>query len=113
MPPSVNSAYANGNSGRYKTKAYKEWEKSCEATQHKLYKFTPDGKIITAKYRFYSKWKNKNGTIKVKDLSNYFKCLDDYIPNIIKGFDDRYIWKIEAEKIHSDREVVEVEIIEN
>jgi len=64
-------------------------------------------------YAFYSKWINKNGSIKTKDLSNYFKALEDMMNDLLEGFDDSRIFRYEnTDKIHSDREEVEVKISE-
>ncbi len=113
MPPSVNTAYCNGNKGRFKSSKYKEWEALCATYKNKGYSYEKErGKVLYVEYTFFTKWLNKDGSIKVKDLSNYFKCLDDYIPHIMDGFDDSLIWHVDAKKVHSDRNEVEIIIKE-
>jgi Holliday junction resolvase RusA-like endonuclease len=111
MPPSVNTAYA-GQTRRYKSKQYKEWEKKCENYNNTAIVEGNIKKEYIVTYRFFSIWYNKDGSIKTKDLHNYLKLIDDMLPKIIEGFDDAYIFQSRIEKIHSGREEVEVEIEE-
>lgn len=111
MPPSVNTAYGNGRyGGRFKTKKYYEWEKSLPPQQGGKFKYT--GKVLMIDYVFYSKWYNKNGTVKKKDVSNYIKVVEDSISKYVDGFDDRYVWNFTAKKVHSDKEEVVIIIRE-
>lgn len=111
MPPSINKAY-NGKIRRYKSKEYRDWLKLCESTKNQRYKVNGTEKII-ANYSFYSNWYNKDGSIKIKDLSNYFKLMEDYLKNLIKGFDDKQIFLYNnIKKIQSDKEVVKIMIEE-
>jgi Holliday junction resolvase RusA-like endonuclease len=110
MPPSVNVAYRGLSQGRFKSKAYKDWEKLCQTYQNIV-----TGEAVgeySVEYRFFSKWYNKDGSIKIKDVHNYQKCLDDYLQKIIPGFDDCMIFESHIKKIHSDREEVEIELKE-
>ena len=117
MPPSVNVCYATNwkTRRRYRTNEYKQWLNDCESALlllNKRYKFDPKEKLCMS-YSFYSKWFNKGGDIKTKDLSNYFKALEDMMNEFLEGFDDSRIFRYEnVEKIHSDREEVEVRISE-
>jgi len=117
MPPSINTCYATNwtTKRRYRTEAYREWLNACESAlllRDKRYKFDPKEKLCMS-YAFYSKWINKNGSIKTKDLSNYFKALEDMMNDLLEGFDDSRIFRYEnTDKIHSDREEVEVKISE-
>ena len=97
--------------GRYKTPKYKKWESECETYQNDIFTYRPEPKkALEVSYKFYSQWFNKGDKkVKIKDLSNYLKCLEDYLPNIIKDFDDKYIWKYKnIEKVHSGRNEVEI-----
>ena len=117
MPPSINTCYATNwtTKRRYKTEKYEAWLNDCKSalsSRGKRYKFDPKAKLSMS-YSFYSKWINKNGTIKVKDLSNYFKALEDMMGVFLEGFDDSRIFHYEnITKIHSDREEVEIKISE-
>lgn len=112
MPPSVNAAYRNGQHGRFKSRRYREWEELCKTYKNEKVKFIYEGEKVTASYIFYSKWLTKDCRNPLrKDLSNYLKCLEDYIPNIIEDFDDRYIWEYaNIKKQHSNREEVEISL---
>lgn len=116
MPPSVNNLFpTNFKTGkRYKSPKYKEWIELALLSNNKKYKIKlGDGKVVEVSYIFYSKWFNKNGTIKKKDMENYYKATTDFLPNIIEGFDDSMIFSYkDCRKIHSDREEVEVFIKE-
>lgn len=115
MPPSINKAYANCSRGRFKSKEYKDWENLCDSLMagKKTHTFEFDRKGVIIDYTFYSKWLNNDGSVKMKDLSNYFKCLEDYLPRVLIDFDDKYIWGYDkVRKMHSGREEVEINIIE-
>lgn len=112
MPPSVNCAYA-GKTRRYKSKPYNAWLKTCESYKNKRFKVSGTEKLV-ASYKFYSKFINKDQSIKTKDLSNYFKLMEDYFKHLIIGFDDRQIFTYKnVEKHHSDKEIVKIKIWEN
>ncbi len=111
MPPSVNQAYA-GKARRFKSKQYKDWEKLCTTYPQKKHTFKYTGKGLELHYKFFSKWYNKDESVKKKDVSNYVKLTEDMLCKIIDGLDDKYVWKFSAEKIHSGREEVEVTIEE-
>jgi len=61
--------------------------------------------------KIYENWYNKDGTIKRKDIGNKEKFLVD---SIFEGLnaDDKVIFKHTMEKIQSDEEKFEVELIE-
>ncbi len=112
MSISVNGAY-DGKVRRFKSAKYKEWLALCETYPQKSYTYIPDEEsTIHVEYKFYSKWYNLDGSVKMKDVSNFIKVVEDYLPNIIKDFDDKYIFEFTTEKIHSDREEVEIIIKE-
>jgi len=110
MPISINVAYANGSKGRFKTKKYKEWEELCTTYKNIKFRYKEEkGMGLEFSYEFHSNWFNKNNTIKQKDLSNYLKVLEDYLPNVIDGFDDKYIFCYDSiKKVQSGREEVEI-----
>jgi len=115
MPPSVNALYAtNFKTGRrFKSKKYIEWVQLAKTYKNSTFTIIPDEKVLELSMKFYSKWYNLNDTIKKKDLSNYFKALEDYLGEIIKGFDDSMIFRYkQIDKIHSDREEVEIKFKE-
>jgi len=112
MSVSVNVAYGNKARGRYRTEAYLQWLIACANTDQYSYAYEFVDKGLHIDYKFYSKWLNKDDSIKKKDVANFIKVVDDYLPEIIDGFDDKYIWSFNTEKIHSDREEVELVISE-
>lgn len=111
MPPSVNTAYA-GQIRRYKSKQYKKWLELCKTFKNKKYKVSGDEELVVS-YDFYSKFYNLDGSIKRKDSSNYIKLTEDYLPNLISGFDDKQIFlHNRIAKHHSDKEIVVIKIWE-
>lgn len=115
MPPSINVAYA-GTIRRYKSPKYKKWIEAChhQMTLQVKYKCHGTEKFLI-EYSFYSKWHNKDGGIKTKDVGNYIKLVDDYLPKAIKGFDDAQIFEQVLKKCENDEdynETVKVTISE-
>jgi len=117
MPPSVNQLYA-GYVRRYKSKKYKEWETEEEEREmqtKQLSKYSLNGdEWLTASYQFYFPLYTKDKKIKEKDLSNYFKALEDFMGKHIQGFDDRQIKKYQnTEKIDSKRNDLAIKLRNN
>jgi len=112
IPISVNQAYA-GFKRRFKSKPYKEYEKSAKAYYEQNYdEFDiPNGKLKVT-YRFLTNWHNKDGSIKKKDVFNYEKVLSDKLSDLIPTFEDENIWKGVVEKVQSDKDIVEITIEE-
>jgi len=110
MPISINGAYA-GMGRRFKSKAYKLWEKISKAYYEDNYNEFDiiEGELLV-RYTFHSNFYNKNGTIKKKDAENYVKVLSDQLGHLIPWFDDSAVWKLNIEKVQSDEEFVEITI---
>ena len=110
FPISVNQAYA-GFKRRFKSKAYKDYEKTSKAYYEENYDhFDPiDGELLVV-YKFYSNWRNKNGTVKRKDVCNFEKTLSDELSNLIPWLEDENFWDVRMEKIQSDEEYVDITI---
>lgn len=101
FPISVDSAYANRvgrGVGRFRTKVYREWVDKCMLLDIKPIKVNPTT-LIKATYTLYSKWYNNDGSIKRKDSNNYIKVVEDYLPIILQGFDDKQIWDTTTRKV--------------
>lgn len=99
-PLSINSCWQGR---RYKTKEAKIYDKSLQLLlpQKKI-----EAQFYSVKYIFYLK------SILRADLDNFIKVIQDNLveKGIIK--DDRYILQIEAQKIKSEKDYIEIEIIE-
>lgn len=97
-PLSINSCWQGR---RYKTKEAKVYDRTLQLL---LPKSKIEAQFYIVKYIFYLK------SILMADLDNFIKIIQDNIvkKGIIK--DDRYIVKIEAQKIKSDRDYIEIEI---
>ena len=110
MCPSVNGLFATNfkTKRRFQSKKYREWIELAKTYKNKTGEYK--GGKTTLNCKFYSKWHNNNGEIKKKDVSNYIKAIEDFIPNLIRNFDDSSIFKITVEKVESDREEVEITI---
>jgi len=116
MCPSLNNAYpTNRQTGkRYRSKEYQAWLKLADSGlwNQKRYKVTGKERF-NASFKFYATWLNKDGSIKKTDISNYYKVSEDYIKNFVVGFDDKQIFSHNgSEKIHSDRDEIEIVITE-
>lgn len=116
VPPSVNAAYATNfkTKRRFKSKAYQEFINEADAAllaSGKKWKITGDSWLEVV-YVFYFPIYNKNGSKKKKDLSNFEKCISDYLSSRIEGFADEKIRVIRMEKIQSITEKVCITIKE-
>ncbi len=99
---------------RYKSFEYKEWITLADSRLYTQKRYKVSGKErLNASMKFYTTWFNKDGTIKKKDLDNYYKIIGDYIKNFVENFDDKQIFSHNgSEKIHSNRNEVEIVIEE-
>jgi len=113
LPISVNAAYATNFSTkrRFKTTEYKNWEREALLYCKSRYEILGDN-WVDVRYTYFMPIYNKNGTKKKIDVFNYEKCLSDFIPSIIKGFDDSFIKEGTVKKVHSDKNIVIVTISE-
>jgi Holliday junction resolvase RusA-like endonuclease len=63
---------------------------------------------IEIKIRIHKNWWCKNGNPKQQDVSNLIKAIEDAVCAGLQT-DDRYVWKITAQKAHSkSKEGIEV-----
>jgi len=97
---SVNSAWKGG--ARYRTEDYKEFE---QEVFYQLPRFVMIKGEVEMNYKFYIK--NYSRT----DVSNLLKCLEDILVKAKIIEDDRFVVKLSAEKIKSEKEKIEIEII--
>lgn len=101
FPPSIWSAYYRRGVSSIKTKEYKEFESQCiaELTRYKL-KIPKVDELEIQILLFSDRWRNKDRTVKKRDLDNYLKCLIDTIVKYIRKtepkFDDSFIFSLYA-----------------
>ena len=110
MPISVNVAYAGNGKRRYKSLRYKQWLTECLFSRNKKY-YVDDTERLWVVYHFYSKWFTNKGDILTKDLDNYKKVLNDYLPNICIGFDDKQIFKETSYKMNNNKDMFDKVIV--
>ncbi len=74
FPPSVNHAYANGGNGRgrYKTDAYKAWEKMAALSVKDSHRIG-----LSGPYTLYIGYRAPDR--RIRDLGNYEKCVSDFL----------------------------------
>jgi len=104
---------------KYKTKEYTQFE-SVFASKMRLYKsecnklnkyFDEKVHCLHVDYRFYFPILTKKGVISKtsKDVDNCIKTTQDCLfKNFL--FDDAFITKVTAEKIHSDKSYIEIDV---
>lgn len=104
---------------KYKTKEYKQFE-SLFASKSRLYKaefnkingyFDEKKHTIEVIYKFYYPIYTKKGIISKtsKDVDNCIKTTQDCLfKNLL--FDDAFITKVSAEKIHSEQQSIEITV---
>lgn len=100
-PISVNKVWQGR---RFKTQDYKDYERDLLLIlpkQDKCYEVP-----IAVSYKFYLK------NHKMTDIDNLIKPLQDILQKAGYFKDDRFIYKIEAEKFCSDEDYIEVDIKE-
>lgn len=112
LPPSNNAIYAsgrfNGITRRYLSKKAKEYVKEFrtwavinrEQLKH-LAEFLENNDSVSIFINYTTQWKNKNGSLKKKDVMNYDKLMIDQLFSSI-GQDDSKITSAVLQKIHSD-----------
>ena len=116
FPVSNNSLYDNRNGGRAKSFNYREWIGLTEATievfdlsqghgkEEQLRwegrpLFSVDRNTLVKTYLYpLAKWFTVHNYPKKIDLKNLDKAIDDYLPKIIKGFDDCAIFESHSAK---------------
>lgn len=109
FPPSVWKAYFRSGKMQFKTKEYKAFEGACMLALNRSSIKIPDSEEIEVNIVLFSnRWRNKDGSVKKKDLDNYLKCLIDVLSQFakksIKGFDDSRIFSLSAQKRDSREE---------
>ena len=106
--PTVNSMYSTNRSGhRFMINAAK---KRKDEVQEEIRKQIPKDfvhaewceRMLTVTITIHEDWFTKAGTIRIKDIVNLEKFIDDAIFSVLK-LDDSHIWKIIMEK-HTDEE---------
>jgi len=86
---------------RFKTQDYKDYERDLLLILPKQETFTVP---IIVKYKFYLKH------FKITDLDNLIKPLQDILQKAGYFKDDRLIYKLEAEKVESKEDFIEIDI---
>lgn len=115
MSVSVNHCY-QWKERRYKSEEYKTFEDKInffflEKNKKERHEIIWD-EWLWVEYKFYFNIRNKNWTIKKKDLMNYEKTLTDALSNHIVWFEDSKIKRAILEKIDSEEEKIEIKIYE-
>lgn len=104
---------------KYKTKEYKQFESLFESKSrlyksdfNKLNKYFDETKhCIHVEYKFFYPVLTKKNVISKtsKDVDNLVKCTQDCLfKNLL--FDDAFITKVSAEKIHSEQQSIEITV---
>lgn len=101
FPPSIWKAYYRRGVSSIKTKEYRAFESAVAAVLSKAKFKIPDVDELEIQIILFSdKWRNKDKTVKKRDLDNYLKCLIDsivkYIRNSNPDFDDSAIFSLFA-----------------
>lgn len=123
VPITLNHSHKISTRGKfatkYKTKEYKQFE-SLFASKSRLYKaefnklnkhFDEKIHCLHLEYKFYYPIYTKKGIISKssKDVDNCIKTTQDCLfKNFL--FDDAFITKVTAEKIHSEKPYIEIEV---
>ena len=103
FPPSLWQAYKQRGYSKYKSAEYVAFQEQCLAALAKAkFVFPKENELYIDIILFSSKWYNKDGSIKERDLDNYLKCVIDtivvYCRRYDKTFDDRKIFSLSASK---------------
>ena len=111
LPPSVNSLYdVLFNLRRVELKPeVRLWKTRAK-------EFIPPFKVekgqrVATSYRFYGRWRTKEGALRKVDVRNMVKAVEDSVCSK-QGWDDSQVWEGCVEKVECDQEKVQVEIRE-
>lgn len=107
--PTVNQMYSTFRGHRVKSKAARDFAKDVENLMKSIPLDNIEGELIVI-IKIYSRWYNKNGTIKKKDIANFEKAIIDSIFSNLE-MDDSQIFELKLQKIHSETEEFEVLIM--
>lgn len=100
LPPTVNTAYGFTHMGGYLKRPGKDFKMLVRVRVKQLSFSIPDVKeTYTLSIEFHSKsWRNKDGTIKKRDVSNLIKIAEDAFIEAI-GIDDSRFWELHIKKV--------------
>lgn len=114
IPPTVNQCHRtiirNGRPIVISSKEYREFQKKFDTDTYKVgrIKICPDT-LLKVTINFHSKWFNKDGSVKKKDVDNRIKPLLDSIEKRF-AIPDKHYFNLEVFKLHSEEDKTEVEI---
>ncbi len=109
--PTINQMYATFRGHRIKSKEARQLGKEVkEIVYNQPFKKIEGELQVTID--IYSNYYNKNGTIKRKDIANYEKFITDSVFENLEDMDDKQIFKIIMNKIHSVQEKAIIKIEE-
>ncbi len=121
MPPTVNNSYENGGKRRIKSDKLRAYQLEMhkwglfhvkELRQiHEAIEANPFKKLrLNLVFHFpREKIYTKSGNVKERDTSNLIKAIEDAFFNLI-GIDDRFVFKVEAEKREAEIESASLQI---
>ena len=117
IPPSTNHIYMivpkrmilNKQAKQVKQDINKIVQTQIDLDRIDLNSLMVEGRKFKVDIEFYTKWYNKNGTIKKRDVANREKLLIDSIFETL-GIDDKSIWDINLKKIHDETDKTIVNI---
>lgn len=103
FPPSIWKAYFRKGQQQFKTREYRAFEEECYKVLARGPLRLPSQKEISLDIILVSnRWRNKDRSIKKRDLDNYLKCLIDVITAHIRkkhpDFDDSQVFSLYAAK---------------
>jgi Holliday junction resolvase RusA-like endonuclease len=104
IPPSINSCFVNGKKQgiRFKSDAYKEWEKKVNAVMAKIKSFPVFIGPVSVEIEIYRPdWLTSKGEARKSDISNRIKTLEDSVFKNLE-IDDSWVWDISAKKMDAN-----------
>lgn len=107
--PTLNTMYSTFRGHRVKSKDARLFAKDVQEIMDSMTIEPIEGKlkeIIT----IHSKWFNKDGTIKKRDIANLEKAINDSIFACLPNMDDSQLFEITIRKIPSEEELTVVKI---
>jgi len=107
---SVNHLYfttmKNGKAIRVMTKEGKQHKRAMAFLVHRKYKDLPD-QMLEVKISIHGSWHFKNGNPRRMDVSNFIKLVEDALSEGLNT-DDRWVWKVTAEKVEDSHHGIEI-----